>query len=132
MKNTLQVADTCSLYSTTNGKLKLLLCWRYNPTRGAMLPPCVHLDVPQVLLNCPQSTGTGLQLGHLRSVQGHVNHTGHAPVVQHTRQTQIHLVSDAIHSLLINNNSLEREQPTTHRGCVCECLILTLTMVETG
>lgn len=64
--------------------------------------PAGQLDVLQVLLDVPQRAGAGLQLGHLVICQGHVDHAGHAPTVQHAGQTQIHLINDSIHALSID------------------------------
>lgn len=65
-----------------------------------MLPPAVHSHVLQVLLDVPQRAGAGLQLRHLVICQGHVDHADHAAAVEHARQTQVHLVADAVHALL--------------------------------
>lgn len=66
-----------------------------------------YSDVLQVLLDVPQRPGAGLQLGHLIIRQGHVDHAGHAPTVQHTGETQVHFVTDSIHALCdINNKNM--------------------------
>lgn len=62
-------------------------------------PLWVGLDVPQVLLDVPQSAGAGLQLVDLVVRQGHVDHAGHASTVQHAGQTQVDLVTDPVHAL---------------------------------
>lgn len=64
----------------------------------------VHLDILQVPLDVPQRAGTGLQLGDLIFCQGHVDHAGHASTVQHAGETQIHLLTDAIHALYTMSN----------------------------
>lgn len=66
----------------------------------------VGLDVPQVLLDVPQSVGAGLQLVHLVICQGHVDHTGHASTIQHTGQTQVHLVTDPVHALWMEKQTV--------------------------
>lgn len=64
-----------------------------------------YSDVLQVLLDVPQRPGAGLQLGHFIIRQGHVDHAGHAPTIQHTGKTQVHLFTDSVHALRdINNN----------------------------
>lgn len=66
----------------------------------SMPPPIVQSNILQVLLDVPERAGTGLQLRHFVFSEGHVDHADHAPTVQHTGQTQVHLVTDAIHALL--------------------------------
>lgn len=66
-----------------------------------MAPPAGRLDVLQVLLDVPERVSAGLQLGHLLICQGHVDHASHAPAVQHAGQTQVNLVSDPVHALLM-------------------------------
>lgn len=65
-----------------------------------------RLDVLQVLLDVPECVSAGLQLGHLFICQGHVDHASHAPAVQHAGQTQIDLVTDPVHALLMTKHTV--------------------------
>lgn len=61
--------------------------------------PAVDLQVLQVFLDAPQSVGALLQLSDFFVGQGHVDDAAHSAAVEHTGQTQVHFVSDAIHAL---------------------------------
>lgn len=60
---------------------------------------CVCSDVLEVLLDPPQRVGTLPQLGHFCICQTHVDHTAHTAAVQHTRQGEEDLLTNAIHVL---------------------------------
>lgn len=80
---------------------------------AATSPSSGHSDVLQVLLDVPQRPGAGLQLGHLIIRQGHIDHAGHAPGVQHARKTQVHLFADSVHTLCDKQRQYDyRQQPT--------------------
>ncbi len=57
------------------------------------------LQVFQVFLDVPQHVCALLQLRDLVTGQAHVDHAAHSSTVQHARQAQVHLVTDAVHTL---------------------------------
>ncbi len=57
------------------------------------------LQVFQVFLDVPQHVCALLQLRDLVAGQAHVDHAAHSSAVQHARQAQVHLVTDAVHTL---------------------------------
>lgn len=70
--------------------------WSYGKEKWL---PLADLQVFQVFLDAPESVCAALQLADFSIGQGHVDNAAHTAAVQHTGQTQVNLLTDAIHAL---------------------------------